>query len=86
MKSFVRFAKALVRGYGRRGTLWKQRRGLPRNPIVAGQIWNEPNLGIYWCNRPNARGYVAMLRRVGRAIKRVDPGRTSLRPDSRRAS
>lgn len=72
MKSFVRFAKALVRRYGRRGTLWKQRRGLPRNPIVAWQIWNEPNLGIYWCNRPNARRYVAMLRRVGRAIKRVD--------------
>lgn len=62
-----------MRRYGRKGTLWRQRRRVPKNPITAYQIWNEPSLEIYWCNRrPNARGYVAMLRRVGRAIKRVD--------------
>jgi polysaccharide biosynthesis protein PslG len=73
MASFARFAKAVVRRYGRRGTLWKQRRDVPKNAITAYQIWNEPSLKIYWCNRrPNARRYVAMLRRVGRAIKRVD--------------
>jgi hypothetical protein len=73
MASFARFAKAVVRRYGRRGTLWKQRPQVPKNAITAYQIWNEPNLKVYWCNRrPNARRYVAMLRRVGRAIKRVD--------------
>jgi hypothetical protein len=70
--AFARFAKRLVKRYGRRGSLWRQRPGLPRRPITAWQIWNEPNLAIYWCGRPNARRYVAMLRRVGRAIKRVD--------------
>jgi hypothetical protein len=70
--TFARFAKRLVRRYGHRGTLWRQRPDLPRTPITAWQIWNEPNLAIYWCGRPNAGRYVAMLRRVGRAIKRVD--------------
>lgn len=70
--AFARFAGALVRRYGRRGTLWRQRPGVPKRPITAWQIWNEPNLGIYWCGRPNARRYVAMLRTVGRAIKSVD--------------
>jgi hypothetical protein len=72
MAAFARFANALVRRYGRRGTLWRERRDVPRKPITAWQIWNEPNLGIYWCGRPNAKRYVGMLRRVGRAIKRVD--------------
>jgi polysaccharide biosynthesis protein PslG len=72
MKTFARFAKAVVRRYGRRGSLWRKRRG-PKNPITAYQIWNEPNLSVYSCNRrPKARRYVAMLRTVGRAIKRVD--------------
>ncbi|MGH2845008.1 MAG: hypothetical protein ACRDL0_03125 [Thermoleophilaceae bacterium] len=70
--TFARFAKALVRRYGRHGSLWRRRPGVPKRPITSWQIWNEPNLGIYWCNRPNARRYVRMLRRVGRAIKRVD--------------
>lgn len=73
MGTFAQFAKAVVRRYGRRGSLWRERRDVPRNPIIAYQIWNEPNLRIYWCNRrPSARRYVAMLRTVSRAIRRVD--------------
>jgi hypothetical protein len=70
--SFAAFAKALVRRYGSNGTLWRTRPSLPKTPITAWQIWNEPNLRIYWCNSPSARQYVAMLRVVGKAIKRVD--------------
>jgi hypothetical protein len=73
MATFARFAKAVARRYGRRGTLWRQHRRVPKNPITAYQIWNEPNLRIYWCDRrPDARKYVAMLRTVGHAIKTVD--------------
>ncbi len=73
MDTFARFAEAVVRRYGSRGTLWTSHGGLPKNPITAYQIWNEPSLRIYWCNRrPSARRYVAMLHTVGRAIKRVD--------------
>jgi polysaccharide biosynthesis protein PslG len=70
--SFSAFARALVRRYGPDGTLWAERPDVPKNPITAWQIWNEPNLAVYWCNKPNAKRYVAMLRTVGKAIKKVD--------------
>lgn len=71
---FVAFARALVRRYGPRGTLWKERPGLRKLPLRSWQVWNEPNLAQYWCGRPKARQYVSMLRAVGGAIKRVDRG------------
>jgi polysaccharide biosynthesis protein PslG len=71
--SFAAFAKVLVRRYGPKGSLWRERPRLPKVPITAWQIWNEPNLPqFYWCDRANVREYVAMLRTVGAAIKRVD--------------
>jgi polysaccharide biosynthesis protein PslG len=66
------FAQALVRRYGPKGTLWAERPGLRKLPIRSWQIWNEPNLTMYWCGRPNAKQYVAMLRVVGKAIKKAD--------------
>jgi polysaccharide biosynthesis protein PslG len=71
---FARFAQALVRRYGRSGSLWLERPDVPRKPINAWQIWNEPNLPQYWCPRPNAKRYVAMQAVVGRAIQQVDRG------------
>jgi polysaccharide biosynthesis protein PslG len=45
-----------------------------RGRIAAYQIWNEPNLGREWGNRPpNAAGYVGMLRLCSEAIRSVDP-------------
>jgi polysaccharide biosynthesis protein PslG len=71
--TFAAFAKVLVRRYGRNGTLWRERPDIPKVPVTAWQIWNEPNLGMfYWCGSANARRYVAMLRTVGKAIKKVD--------------
>ncbi len=49
--SMARFAQALVRRYGPRGTLWQQHPEIPKVPITAWQIWNEPNLPIYWRGR-----------------------------------
>jgi hypothetical protein len=73
LDSFERFAIAVAQRYGRNGTLWAERPEVPKNPITAYQVWNEPSLRSYWCNRkPSARRYVAMLREVGRAIKSVD--------------
>jgi hypothetical protein len=70
--SFSAFAQALVRRYGPRGTLWTERPDVPKHPITAWQIWNEPNLDVYWCGKANAKRYVAMLRTVGKAIEKVD--------------
>jgi hypothetical protein len=84
--SLAAYAQALVRRYGPNGTLWAERPGIPRLPIRSWQIWNEPNLAIYWCNKPSAKKYVAMLRTVGKAIKQVDRGAhivTAGLPDSK---
>lgn len=70
--TFARYAQVLVARYGPNGSLWAERPYLGKLPITSWQIWNEPNLGIYWCNRSSARQYVRMLRAVGGAIKRVD--------------
>jgi hypothetical protein len=70
--SMAAFAQALVRRYGPGGTLWAEHPSVAPLPIRSWQIWNEPNLRVYWCNKPSARRYVAMLRTVGTAIKRVD--------------
>ena len=37
------------------------------------QIWNEPNLSLYW-PQPFASSYVPLLRAAHDAIKRADPG------------
>lgn len=81
-----RFAAVLERRYGPRGTLWSEHPSLPRHPIRAWQVWNEPNLPVYWGGRPDASAYVRMLRAVGGALKRVDAGAqvvTAGLPDSR---
>jgi hypothetical protein len=68
------FAQALIARYGPNGTLWAERPGLRKLPMRSWQIWNEPNLRQYWCGKPNAKQYVAMLRTVGKAIKKADRG------------
>jgi hypothetical protein len=86
LSSMAEYARAAVRRYGPNGSLWRENPGAPSLPIRSWQIWNEPNLGIYWCNRPNPREYASMLRVVGQAIKSEDPGAeivTAGLPDSK---
>lgn len=66
------FARVLVRRYGPGGSLWRRHPRVPELPITSWQIWNEPNLRVYWCGRPRARAYARMLRIVGESIERVD--------------
>jgi hypothetical protein len=68
------FAAALVRRYGPGGTFWSQYPGLPRRPIRWWEIWNEPNLPLFWGSPPNPRRYVKLLSAAHRAIVAVDPG------------
>jgi len=72
--SFASFAQAVVRRYGPRGSLWRENPDVPKVPLGSYQIWNEPQLRQYWCNKPNAKQYVAMLKTVGGAIKRAQRG------------
>jgi polysaccharide biosynthesis protein PslG len=86
LSSMADYARAAVRRYGPNGSLWRENPAARSLPIRSWQVWNEPNLGIYWCNRPNAREYASMLRVVGKAIKSEDPGAeivTAGLPDSK---
>jgi hypothetical protein len=71
---FGNFAAALVRRYGPAGSFWAANPSVRRRPIRAWQIWNEPHLRAYWPTGPDPAAYAAMLRVVGGAVKRADPG------------
>jgi polysaccharide biosynthesis protein PslG len=82
----ARFAVVLVKRYGPGGSFWREHPRLPRLPVRSWQVWNEPNLRVYWPAGPSAREYVALLRATARAIRGVDPGAeivTAGLPDSR---
>jgi hypothetical protein len=72
----ARFGTALVHRYGPGGTLWRRHPEAPAHPIRTWQVWNEPNLPQYWNGHPDAAAYVRMLRTVGGALHRGDPGAT----------
>ena len=70
------FAVALVGRYGPAGTFWAEHPELPRLPIRAWQVFNEPNHSGFWSERPYAPSYVATLRAVAGGIRAADPGGT----------
>jgi hypothetical protein len=70
---FAAFAADAARRYGPNGTFWAANPGIPPHPITSWQIWNEPNLPVYWQPKPRASKYVALLRATSRAIKQVNP-------------
>jgi hypothetical protein len=72
-RDFAAFAAALARRYGPGGSFWRRHPALAGHAIRAWQIWNEPNLPVYWAGRPNARQYVTLLASAARAIRRVAP-------------
>jgi polysaccharide biosynthesis protein PslG len=80
------FGAVLARRYGPAGSFWREHSELPRLPVGSWQIWNEPNLRVYWPSGPDAAQYVALLRATGRGIRSIDPGAEILTaglPDSR---
>ncbi len=70
---FAQYAAVLVKRYGRGGSFWKEHPELPAKPMTAWQIWNEPNLKVYWGGRANQVEYTAMLKATSQAIRAVDP-------------
>jgi hypothetical protein len=81
------FGAVLARRYGRGGSFWSEHPELPRLPVRSWQVWNEPNLPVYWPSGPDAGEYVGLLRATARGIRRVDPGAeivTAGLPDSSR--
>jgi hypothetical protein len=67
-----RFAVQVVRRYGPRGSFWRRNPEVPRVPVRSWQVWNEPNLRVYWPTGPSARQYTRLLKATAEAIRRVD--------------
>src|SRR5436190_6643418 len=67
------FAAACVRRYGPKGSFWRSHPGLPKVPIRAWQVWNEPSLPIYWRPRPSPSAYVHLLSAVRFGLRAADP-------------
>ena len=75
------FLRALVQRYGSHGSFWGEHPELPRRPVRAWQIWNEPHLLTWWntAGRPAgswAPEYAQLLKLAYPAIKGVDPRAT----------
>jgi hypothetical protein len=80
------FVAAGVRRYGPRGEFWTSHPDVPYLPVRMWQVWNEPNIPIFWPTGPSAREYVQMLAEVARAVRAVDPNAEIVSagiPDSR---
>jgi hypothetical protein len=71
---YAGFVEQLVRRYGPRGAFWRANPKLPRMPIRAWQIWNEPDQRFYWRPDQWAPSYVELLRQAAASIRRLDPG------------
>ena len=77
-QDYARFLRALILRYGPDGSFWRDRSDLPKVPIRAWQIWNEPSHVYYWSTRPWAPSYVKLMRASKSAIKKADPGATTV--------
>jgi ABC-type glycerol-3-phosphate transport system substrate-binding protein len=72
--AFAAFLEALIDRYGPDGSFWADHPGVPKQPIRAWQLWNEPDHLHYWSDQPYQRGYVRLARAARTAIKAADPG------------
>jgi len=73
--AFASFATELVERYGPDGSFWAANPQVPRDPIRAWEIWNEPAGTKYdWRSVPWPSTYVALLKAAYKAIHRADHG------------
>jgi hypothetical protein len=75
--TYAAYLRQLVDRYGSAGSFWAEHPELPRRPVRAWQIWNEPHLRYQWDvaarGTPWQRGYGALLKRAYRTVKSRDP-------------
>ncbi|MDQ3936406.1 MAG: glycosyl hydrolase [Actinomycetota bacterium] len=72
---YTRYLRALIARYGPAGSFWTENPLVPKSPIRAWQIWNEPHLQFQWSIPTGvdyAPGYGKLLRASHRTIKFAD--------------
>jgi hypothetical protein len=67
------YGAQLAARYGSGGSFWAENPSIPRHPVTSWQIWNEPNLPVYWRPRQSPKAYAKMLCSASQQIKAVDP-------------
>jgi polysaccharide biosynthesis protein PslG len=70
--AWTSFLKAAVQRYGPNGSYWAENPTVPKKPINAWQIWNEPNFK-YFVAHPNPKEYGKLVTVSSAALKSVDP-------------
>jgi hypothetical protein len=86
LEDFGNFVAVLVRRYGPSGSFWANNPTVPKRPVTAWQLWNEPSLPSYWNPAPNAQEYVNMVAAAAPIIRAADPSAEIVSagiPDSR---
>jgi hypothetical protein len=63
-----------VRRYGPDGEFWADNPGVPKTPITAWQISNEPNSQTFWSPAPSPPEYADLVQISSEAIRAADPG------------
>jgi hypothetical protein len=64
---------ALAGRYGRGGSFWRANPGLPYEPVLSYEVWNEENHAPSWCPRPDPQAYADLYLAVHDAVHAVDP-------------
>jgi polysaccharide biosynthesis protein PslG len=70
---YAAYAQAFARRFGVGGTFWKNTPGVPYLPVKVFEVWNEPDIPIFWEPTPNLAEYAALYLYTRAAIHAVDP-------------
>ncbi len=73
--AYAKYLVKLVERYGVDGKFWKKHTSIPKRPILALQIWNEPTLQYQWTipsSKDWAVGYGKLLCKSHSAVKDAD--------------
>jgi polysaccharide biosynthesis protein PslG len=65
-QAFTRWAAAAVKHFQGRGIIW--------------EMYNEPNIKVFWLPKPNVQDYIKLALEVGKAIRTVAPSETYIGP------
>jgi hypothetical protein len=73
-EAYADFLRLLIGRYGPDGSFWDENEDVPKRPLRAWQLWNEPDHLHYWSDQPYERDYVELSMAARKAIKAEDPG------------
>jgi GH35 family endo-1,4-beta-xylanase len=73
ISAWQQFLANFLRRYGSHGTFWAAHPSLPFHPVTSIEVWNEPNLKLFWGGTPSPRDYLGLLNISKAAIRSVDP-------------